>query len=315
MLIGNKATPLFCSILVILISLKYPAESQAQSKIAVSAIRKETITYSTRDTDILKMDIYHPEKPVKSGKNPCVLFVFGGGFYTGSRDYKSYTTYFNTLAREGYTVASIDYRLGLKGGKKVSVLKTKPLKDAIAMAVTDVYDATNYIIMHAATLGIDTGTIVLSGSSAGAITSLQADWEKRNATHIGSALPQNFQYKGVIAFAGAILSYKGAPGYAIPPAPTMFFHGSEDKVVVYNKRRLFNKGFFGSNYLACRFRKKGYPYYYRRVYGRGHEIAGLPMHENLNDITWFLDKFVIHHKPWQIEYNYKDMQAKPTFKR
>lgn len=300
-----------CAFVVMLLPVLYSISAAAQDTTVDKQIQKSTFIYNTHDTDVLKMDVYRLQAGGK--KQVCVLFVFGGGFYTGRRDQVYYNAYFNTLVRQGYTVASIDYRLGLKGGKKVTPFKTKPLKEAIAMAVTDLYDATAYLIAHADELGIDTGKIIISGSSAGAITALQADWEKRNHTSLTTALPEAFQYKGVIAFAGAILSYKGVLDYKIPPAPTMLFHGTADKVVTYNKIRFFNKGFFGSQYLACRFKKKQYPYYFRRVHNRGHEIAGTPMYENLGEITWFIHNYVLQQKPWMIEYDFNDLNARPTF--
>ncbi|GAA3936545.1 alpha/beta hydrolase fold domain-containing protein [Chitinophaga oryziterrae] len=274
--------------------------------------QKTTLTYSVKGSDTLKMDIYSNQDIQE--KKPCVLFVFGGGFFMGQRDADYYAVYFNELVQHNYKVITIDYRLGLKGNKKkISPLNTKPLKEAIEMAVTDLYDATAYLIKNEDKLGIDTSMMMLSGSSAGGITVLHADWEKRNHTDITSQLPEDFQYKAVLSFAGAILSYKGKPSYKIPPAPTMLFHGTEDKVVIYNKIRLFNKGFFGSKALAKRFRQKKYPYYFERVEGMGHEVAGSPMKENLDDILWFIDAYVYKKKQYLIEVDFNDLQRKRTF--
>lgn len=281
--------------------------SYSQQAAKKQEITKQTFTYSTKDTTVLKMDIYSNQDMIV--KKPCVVFVFGGGFITGSRDANLYQLYFNKLAENNYKVVSIDYRLGLKGAKWPTVFNTSVLKNAIAIAVTDLYDATGYLISNAERLGIDTAQIMLSGSSAGAVTVLQADWEKRNHTEISKTLPNNFQYKGVIAFAGAILSYTGKPKYNIPPAPTMMFHGTEDKVVVYNKVKLFNRGLFGSRYLATFFKKQKYPYYFQFVRGIGHEIAGTPMRRNLNDILWFIDTYVFKKKPYLMEIDFTDPQA------
>ncbi|SEW36172.1 Acetyl esterase/lipase [Chitinophaga sp. YR573] len=278
------------------------------STLNVFSQHKTTLTYS----DTLKMDVYSNQDI--QVKQPCVLFVFGGGFFMGHRDADYYTDYFNKLAQHNYKVISIDYRLGLKdNNKKISPLNTKPLKDAIDLAVTDLYDATAYLIKNADKLGIDTSMMMLSGSSAGAITVLQADWEKRNHTTLTLQLPEDFQYKAVLSFAGAILSYKGKPSYKIPPAPTMLFHGTDDKVVTYNKIRLFNKGFFGSKALAKKFRQNKYPYYFQRVEGMGHEVAGSPMKENLDDILWFIDTYVYKKKQYLIEVDFNDLQRKRTF--
>lgn len=273
--------------------------------------RVETKIFSQTDSTPLKLDIYYQGEITE--KKPTLLFVFGGGFVLGRRDSKLYEPYFNSLIEHGFKVVSVDYRLGLKGKKFPTPFNTSNLRSAIDTATADVYKATAYIIKNAKALGIDTGMVIISGSSAGAITALNADYNKRNATPLAANLPLNFQYKGVISFAGAILSYKGAPKYAMAPAPTMFFHGTADKLVPYNKVRLFNRGFFGSKYLAHRFRKNNYPYYFQYVQDMGHEIAGSPMAENLPDILWFIENYVVKHKRYFMDVDFKDADKKRTF--
>ncbi|GGH01695.1 alpha/beta hydrolase [Pedobacter zeae] len=271
----------------------------------------ETRTFSQTDSGALKLDVYYSGKITDT--KPTVLFVFGGGFVMGRRDSKLFDQYFNTLIAHNYKVVSVDYRLGLKGKKFPSPFNTSNLKAAIDTATSDVFSATDYLIRNAKELGIDTAMIILSGSSAGAITALHADYNKRNATALSAKLPQRFQYKGVISFAGAILSYHGAPKYATTPAPTMFFHGTADKLVPYNKVRLLNRGFFGSKYLVRTFKKNGYPYYFQYVQDMGHEIAGSPMVENLPDILWFIENYIIKKKHYFMEVNFKDADKKTTF--
>lgn len=273
-------------------------------------IRKETFTFVTRDTSALKLDVYtHPSIPKNS---PCIIFVFGGGFFTGSRDQEFYNRYFNAMVGNKCVVVSISYRLGLKGAKKLSKFNVTPLRNAIGMAVEDLFDATNWVIKNAAKIGVDPAQIILSGSSAGAITVLQGDFEKRNSTPLGKHLPEDFQYAGVIAFAGAILSFDGKLKYKIPPAPTMMFHGTEDKLVYYNRIKFFNRSFNGSNYIASVFKKNDYPYYFYRVEKMGHEVSASPLHENLKDIAWFVDEFVRKKKYYQIEETFHDLKAKRT---
>ncbi|RBQ11898.1 alpha/beta hydrolase [Pedobacter miscanthi] len=273
--------------------------------------RVETKIFSQTDSTPLKLDIYYQGEITE--KKHTLLFVFGGGFVLGRRDSKLYEPYFNRLIEHGFKVVSVDYRLGLKGKKFPTPFNTSNLRSAIDTATADVYKATAYIIKNAKALGIDTGMVIISGSSAGAITALHADYNKRNATPLAANLPLNFQYKGVISFAGAILSYQGAPKYAMAPAPTMFFHGTADKLVPYNKVRLFNRGFFGSKYLAHRFRKNNYPYYFQYVQDMGHEIAGSPMTENLPDILWFIENYVVKHKRYFMDVDFKDADKKRTF--
>jgi len=282
------------------------------------SISKHTYVYATRDSGELSLDVYRNAgsadrnaAPSVDSARPCVIFVFGGAFVGGRRDDTTYTRYFHSLAAHHYTVLSISYRLGLKGVSNLSKFNTAPLRRAIDMAVEDTYDATAWAIAHAGLLGIDTARIILSGSSSGAITVLEADFYKRNRKAIASRLPPAFEYAGVLAFSGAILSYDGSLKYQLPPAPTLFFHGTADKIVPYNKIRFFNKGFYGSSSLANTFRKHNYPFFIYREKGLGHEVAVLPMYKNIPEILGFLDKFVIQRQQLQIDMRYNDLEAKP----
>lgn len=272
---------------------------------------RETFTYAQKDTSNLKLDVYY--NGLLSAPKPTIIFVFGGAFLMGRRDDKLYQTYFNTLAENNFKVISIDYRLGLKGKKYPTALNTRPLKDAIDTAVTDLFDATAYVIKNARKLGVDTSKIILSGSSSGGVTALHADWNMRNSTALSKKITSGFQFKGVIAFAGAIMSYSGKPSYKIPPAPTMMYHGTIDRVVPYKKIRLFNRGLFSSASLAKIFKKHQYPYYFESVEGMGHEIAGLPMTNNIKDILWFIENYIDKKRPLFMEVDFHDADLKPTF--
>ncbi len=188
-------------------------------------------------------------------------FCFGGGFKEGERDAKIYSSFFNYFASKGFTVASIDYRLGMKGQKAPpGLFNYKPIQNSISLAVADLYSATSYLLENAEELYIDPSLIIISGSSAGAITVLQADYRERDNHPSASVLPDNFRYAGVIAFAGGIFSTEGVPSYAKKACSHSFFHGSADKLVPYDNIRLFNIGMFGSKSLAKRFREEHYPY-------------------------------------------------------
>jgi len=282
----------------------------AQHATLHDGISKETFTYIIRDTTALQLDVY--TSPTLPKNSPCVVFVFGGGFFTGRRDFEYYNDYFNAMIENKCVVVSISYRLGLKGVRRVSKFNVKPLRRAICMAVEDLYEATNWILKNADRLGVDPGKIVLSGSSAGGITVLQGDFEKRNNTPTAKLLPEDFQYAGVISFAGAILSFDGRLKYKIAPAPTMMFHGAEDRLVFYNRIKFFNRSFNGSNYIAKVFRKNDYPYYFYRVENMGHEMAALPMHKNLKEICRFVNEWVLNKKPYQLEETFRDMNAQRT---
>ncbi len=268
---------------------------------------KQTFVFANRESQELKMDVYnsHNDSSSISSGQPCLLFVFGGGFKEGSRDDMLYRDYFNYFANKGFTVVSIDYRLGMKDQKAPSMFNYKPMEKSIALAVEDLYMATDYLLKNSHELNIDTTQIIISGSSAGAITVLQADYEKRNNFTSTSVLSQSFQYGGVISFAGSIFSHKGTPSYNIPPAPTLLFHGSADKLVPYNNTRFFHIGMFGSNTLAKQFRKNEYPYLFYSMEGNGHDVSEYPM------IEQFITDYVFNKKQLLIDINFRDKSRIP----
>lgn len=205
----------------------------------------------------------------------------------GRRDEPYHTPWFKMLTDHGYRLIAIDYRLGLKGAEKVGVAQVNLLDRAIHMAVEDLFSATEYIIENAESLEVDPENIVISGSSAGAITVLQADYELCNRTEYAASLPENFRYAGVMSFSGGILSRKGKLKYASEPAPTLLLHGTGDRLVNYGQVRFFNIGFFGSDRIARRFKKFGYPYSIYRYLDCGHEIATI-----MDDSTEYQFRFM-----------------------
>ncbi len=263
-----------------------------------------TYIYERRDTCDLFMDVYNPAKgsetTLMGEQKPAIIFMFGGGFIRGTRDDRSYNSWFRMLTDNGYRVISIDYRLGLKGSSKVGIAQVNVLDDAIHMAVEDLFSATNFIIDNADQLGIKTDNIVISGSSAGAISVMQAEYEIANRTSWASVLPEGFNYAGVMSFSGAILSRKGPVKYGTAPCPTLMLHGTADKLVPYKQIAFFNLGFYGGGKLVKRFQKFGYDYNMFHFIDYGHEIAG-SMYSTLDLQLDFLEKNVIQGKKRIIE--------------
>ncbi|MDD6209974.1 MAG: alpha/beta hydrolase [Bacteroidales bacterium] len=273
-------------------------------------LEKKTIVYAKKEEIELRMDIIS-NRDVQA-KSPYVIFLFGGGFTHGKRNLQLYNGFFNRMTKEGFTVVSIDYRLGLKGRPAITPSNLRPLENAITMAVEDVFDATDYLLKHAAELNVDSRHILLAGTSAGALTSLSADWNKRNHSALAEILPESFQYAGVISFAGALFSNSGLPKYEIDPAPTMMFHGTKDEMVFYKGMRLNNDILLGSNNLADLFALEGYPYYIKRYKGMGHEIAKIPLREDLNEVVWFIRKYVFEGRRYKIDVTFDDLERECT---
>lgn len=263
-----------------------------------------TYMFEKRDTCELFLDVYNPapgsETTLHGKDKPTVIFMFGGGFIHGTRDDSSYNQWFRQLTRNGYRVISIDYRLGLKGTDKVGVAQVNLLDKAIHMAVEDLFSATNYIIDNAETLGVDPEGIVISGSSAGAITAMQAEYEIANGTAWASVLPEGFNYAGVMSFSGAILSREGKVDYRTAPCPTLMLHGTADELVPYRQIKVFWLGFFGGGKLVERFEKFGFNYNMYHFVDYGHEIAA-SMSSTLDLQLKFLETNVIQGKKRIVE--------------
>lgn len=262
------------------------------------------VEYVQRDS-ALQMHFYMPDDTLS--KHPCIVYIYGGGFKDNNLNSTLSRQYCEMMSDRGYVVAAIDYRLGLanhKGGGVLSLIK--PLKRSIDIAVEDCYAAVNYLLDKSDEYRIDPTQIILVGSSAGAITSLQADYELSNRSEIASVLPPYFRFAGVVSFAGAIFSVNGTPKYSVnPPAPTMMLHGTADELVPYGKIKLFRKGMFGSSELIKVFKEKNYPYFMLHYTNRVHDVASYIVRDI--DITdWFIKEYVLNDRALFIETTLKD---------
>ena len=233
--------------------------------------------FAQRDTCQLYMSVYDPapesETTLDGKAKPTILFVFGGGFISGERNSRGYLPWFQRYTQNGYKVITIDYRLGLKGAGNVGVGNVGTIYNAIQIGVEDLFSATSFIIDNAEALGVDPSNIVVSGSSAGAMIAMQAEWHICNRSGHAGMLPQEFNYAGVMPFSGAILSREGKIKYAKEPAPTLFFHGTADRIVTYKSIKFFKNRFMGADPLSEIFADNGYNYNIYRFEGSQHEIA------------------------------------------
>jgi len=113
---------------------------------------KTDIVFAEHDGVALLGDLYLPRQLDKA---PVLVGVHGGGWQLGDRKfYQHWGTY---LAKNGYAVFAIEYRL-MKPG-----LKTWP------GAVYDCKAAVQFVRANAAEFGVDPDLIGLIGDSAGRI--------------------------------------------------------------------------------------------------------------------------------------------------
>ena len=263
------------------------------------------VAFAARDTCELSMDLYFPKDDRET--HPCAVFVYGGGFVQNNQREEGVVKYCRRLADAGYVTAAIDYRLGLKGVKSNSVLKlAKNLDKALAASTEDLFSAVKYLMDNAPELCIDPSQIIIIGSSAGAMTVLQADYELGNRTALAAQMPEGFRFAAVVSFSGAIFSHKGKPQWKVQsPAPTLFFHGTSDELVTYDKIQVLNLGLFGTNSLVKRFEKFEYPYMCIRFGNRFHEVAAF-MNTCFDQTLGFIEQYVVQKKNWRVDISVTD---------
>ena len=285
--------------ILVLFALFAAVAAQAQK------VEKQTFVYAVKEADTLRLDRYVALSP-DSRLKPCLLFVFGGGFVAGTRDNPGSLSYLEYYAQRGYVVVSIDYRLGMKKAMQAGPINGETFPQAwlmtLAMATGDLYDATAYIVDHAAEWGVDKDMIVASGSSAGAITVLMGEYGICNDHPLAQQkLPQGFNYAGVISYAGAIFDTQEEMRWAKNPAPMMLFHGDADRNVPYGIVTYEGAGFFGSKHIAEELTRKRVPHWFYSVADTDHIMASRPMTDNRYEIDSFLEKLVRQRQPLVID--------------
>lgn len=240
-----------------------------------SVSAQKTYPFVQRDST-LYLDVYRPAQP--RADKACVMALFGGGFISGERNNKYQRTVAQLLVERGFTVVSIDYRLGLKDTAKMATFSgirgmLDMFQDCIDIAVEDCAAAVAWVCNHAKELDIDTSKLVLTGSSAGAITVLQLDWCRANGLNPAAALPHGWKPAAVVPYSGAIMSH-GSPTWKTPPAPTMLMHGTKDKIVAYSTYPpILTYALYGADRVFKQFKKQNYPCWIVRFEGIGHEVA------------------------------------------
>ena len=275
-----------------------------------------TVKYADRDTCVLYMDIYEPDASkvtCEDGKQrPTIVHVFGGGFKEGSRAETWLRPWFREMNAKGYRMITIDYRLGLKGVRGVTQSEFARLLDnAINIAVEDLFSATEYLLKNGASMGIDPNNIVVTGSSAGAIIVQQAEWEICNSTPMAAGLPKGFNYKGVMAFAGAVL-VDGSLGYKSAPCPVMMFHGTEDELVPYDVIRTGKVSFCGPCQIQKALESAGGICRFYRFPGINHSVAGY-MPQTVGKQVDFIENTVMRGSAERVDAEIVDSSL-PTYK-
>jgi poly(3-hydroxybutyrate) depolymerase len=131
----------------------------------VTAEFRADVTYGTDTRNVL--DIFLPESATPT---PLVIFVHGGGFFTGDKS-SAYSTPddINELLVAGVAFATINYSLlDVPGFNAATANDT----DGINKSLSDVKEALQFLKHNAADFNIDPANVAMYGVSAGAVSSL-----------------------------------------------------------------------------------------------------------------------------------------------
>ena len=274
---------------------------------------KDTYPFAERDST-LYLDVYRPV--IQRADKAAVIAVFGGGFVTGARDNKYQRSLADSLTQRGFTVISIDYRLGLKDTlmvkEKSGLTKATGLfQYCIDIATEDCADAIAWVFDHAKDLNIDANKIILTGSSAGAITVLQLDYCRANNLPLAANLPKDWKPAAVISYSGGVMCRKSELKYDTPPAPTLLLHGTKDKIVAYKQFGMpFSSKLFGSHRIDQVMKKQEAPHWILRYEGIGHEVAS--WFPGSVDVFCCFSNMVLNKRSSNLDATTSDAVLKPT---
>jgi|BioPla2DNA2_1021312.scaffolds.fasta_scaffold04130_10 hypothetical protein len=292
---------ILCAVLITAWSINADAQPQRQAEV-VSKADKTTVEFVVRDSKPILMDIYQFKEQKTEGKRPVFIYSFGGAWAMGSRVDALCNPLYDHLCEKGWVCVAIDYRLGSARSRDGNRLITppegyNPFQYSIDIGVEDIYAATTWLIEHADEYNIDPEKIVLSGSSAGAINSMNAEYYICSGHKIAKDnLPADFNYAGVVPMAGAVY-LTGENDTELKwdkkPCPMCFFHGSTDPMVTFDMERNPNRHGFGPNYVSKQLYAMDVPYMLYEYFNGDHVMALLPLKWFWNEIDSFLDRIVI----------------------
>jgi acetyl esterase/lipase len=189
------------------------------------------------NTQNLLYDLYSP-KADTAQKRPLIIYIHGGGFTSGSRTYPSVKLLCQNMAKKGYAVANIDYRLD----PSFQLYNSNSNRRAMTDAMHDAKQAIRYFKANANTFKLDTNKIYIGGESAGAITAMMASFIDKQAEMLPypMANPNNpigssnnsmvsNSVKGTLCLCGMILDTTAIENSLNPPI--LWNHGSADSFI------------------------------------------------------------------------------------
>jgi len=184
-----KKTLLFCFLLGFTI-VGFSQTNRMMNLFPEGTILHGNLPYQKDTLQKHLLDIYLPPNP--QGKIPLIIWVHGGGWLSNDKyaDMGYMKETISDLMKEGYALASIDYRFSTQAVFPAQML--------------DCNAAISFLIDHAAEYGLDRDRFALMGFSAGGhLASMLALSKNQNIDDFFlPATNRNFSFKAVVDFYG-----------------------------------------------------------------------------------------------------------------
>lgn len=203
----------------------------------------QTVTYSQPFG--LTMDIYQPKNDVMQNR-PVVVLAFGGGFVNGSSMNPAMVRLGQNLAKRGYVVASINYRLA---PGFLNLVDSLAAAEVVVKAIGDARAAIRFLRSSAANgnpYNIDPNRIMMGGNSAGAVLAVHVAYldsadvlppYMQTIVQNNGGFEGNSGNPGYSSHISAVFNMAGAiarTGWIDANEPAIIsFHGVDDDVVPY----------------------------------------------------------------------------------
>jgi len=250
----------------------------------------------------LKMDVYYPKSDIFKNR-PLVMLIHGGAFYIGSKESACEQALASSLAKCGYLVASIDYRLGFK-------LTPSDIEQSAYRAIQDAHAALRFLSHNAKGLGIDPAQVYVGGTSAGAVASMNVafmdnderperileDSKAGLLTKIedsGNKYTETFEIKSIANLWGAVADLNILD--TDEKISVLSIHGTADEIVPFENdypfrnslmvNRLVMDKMYGSKSIHDRLKIQGNRTRLIALEGLGHE----PELETYNTLNQYMD--------------------------
>ncbi|WP_445736047.1 alpha/beta hydrolase [Mariniflexile sp.] len=266
------------------------------------SISSKTFNYAIKNKDTLKLDVYEPIND-SIEKRPLFVIVHGGGFNSGKRNDKSLISLAENIAKKGFVVTSIDYRLMAKNKSFGCNFPVKEKMEVYSNTADDLLSALEYLINYKDNFRIDAKKIILLGISAGAETVLNITYNRElvinNLERYADIKPA-----AIISVSGAVLNADLITKKNATPAA--FYHGVDDKTIPYNRGPhqscdLKRKGFLlidGSKKIADKLEVLNSSFMLYSYLNQGHYNFDLPT-DDIRQAYIFINKVIFQKKFYQ----------------